>query len=92
MPGSTPAYRDAQPLLISHADAHTTMPPQSVRRTTHPLPGRKTLADTLSSMQGFLAHRMEATSSGRLHPYELGPSWGRRRTFGFRFCAWRNAE
>jgi len=62
-------HGDANTLSNSPDDAHTMMPPPGVRLSTHTLPGRNTLEDTLASMRGFLEPRIEATSPGRLNPY-----------------------
>jgi hypothetical protein len=45
------------------------MSPPGVRHTLPTLLWRHTLEDTLAGMRGFLAPRIEATSSGRLNPY-----------------------
>ena len=68
MTGSTLTERDAQTLPISHDDVRPPRPLHAVRLTTSLLPGRNTLSDTLAGMWGFLAHRIEATATGRLNP------------------------
>jgi Putative transposase len=65
---SAPAF----PRLLSasrpSSDAPMAMPHDGVRYTRPALSCRNTRDDTLAGMLGVLAHRMEATSQGRLHP------------------------
>ena len=62
-------YRNTKTLPRSPDDAHMAMPHHGLRRTTHTLPGRHTLEDTLAGMRGFLEHRIEVTATGHLNPY-----------------------